>query len=127
MSPRSFRIQKYKSLYIDLIEDPAFLALDSVFPFSHQALTTLLKHYTLSLVTFRETDRDLKVSFSNLLYPLIFHTCMRVHRIYKTKASLIPVQHKSSAFAVIGDTEADIILAHDLKSSLYCGDKRHTE
>ncbi len=35
--------------------------------------------------------------------------------IYKTKASLIPVQHKSSAFAVIGDTEADIILAHDLK------------
>jgi len=107
---------KYLSQFINLIEQPEFLLLDTPFPYTYHTLDHLRASYQLHIVTVRMDKHALLQQVDSLKLTQYFNTVLTATSgpdPAQTKMSLI-TKNTLRPIAIIGDTQADIDAAHGL-------------
>lgn len=102
-------VQQYLTMRHELIEQPEYLQHDALFPHVHDVLTTCAFHYECHLVTSRSSVRSTYATLDRL--DLTKH----MTSVWVTGGDkLSTIAEMEDVFAVIGDTEHDIVPAQQL-------------
>jgi phosphoglycolate phosphatase-like HAD superfamily hydrolase len=108
--------KSFLSQFIDMIEQPQFLALDTPFPYTTRILEQLRVSFQLHIVTVRSNKQALMHQIATLKLAPYFDTVLTKtagNDHAQTKIWLITSNNIQPA-AIIGDTQADIGAAHGL-------------
>lgn len=116
LDPKS--LNEFMVGFVNLIEQPQMLKLDTVLPGAKELLEQLRGSYKLFLVSLRRSDKNLVSELKGLRLYDLFDKVISSHTDGETnnmKASVIRELLKSDTKGlIVGDTEADILAAKQL-------------
>lgn len=112
---------EFAKLWLERIESPECVALDRPFPGVTRTLERLKRAHNIVLVTLRHREEVLLAQLENLgLRRHLGAVVCPNGRAIESKADLIEEPAAAGEAFVVGDSEADIALARDLKATAIC-------
>lgn len=100
--------EEFNKKWLDLIESPKKLSMDTLYPETKKILTNLSKKHTLYLVTARQSEEELYKELTRFAL-LPFFEKIFITKLTKNKGNFIKNEGATSQDFLIGDTGYDIL------------------